>query len=220
MENEKGFSGVFSRDNLKKKINKFESGIVNLDSVTGPGTHWVCYYNDPTKEYTEYFDSFGLPPPEEVKKYLKTSGKNYVIYNSSQLQKNNSVLCGYYCMKYIVDRNKNMSQYDVLYSFTNTPSDFNEKLALGGDILGRDITGGDIVSWLQDKINPPEMHLITPTFKKYNFCGPFTKLEQRLKRGDIGINRVDEACKRHDIAYSKTKDTSQRNISDGILLKE
>jgi len=29
----------------------------------------------------------------------------------------------------------------------------------------------------------------------YNFCGPGTKLKQRLERGDRGINQLDEACR-------------------------
>lgn len=35
----------------------------------------------------------------------------------------------------------------------------------------------------------------------YNFCGPGTRLRERLLRGDKGVNPLDEACKRHDIAY-------------------
>ena len=40
----KHFRGVFSRDRLPKKIRK-ECGIINLDDIQGPGTHWVCYRN-------------------------------------------------------------------------------------------------------------------------------------------------------------------------------
>lgn len=36
---------------------------------------------------------------------------------------------------------------------------------------------------------------------KYQFCGPGTKVFKRLKRGDKGINKLDEACKLHDIQY-------------------
>lgn len=75
--------------------------------------------------------------------------------------------------------------------------------------------GGDLVGWVQDKLNPPEMHV-----PGYQYCGPFTKLEKRLKRGDPGINRVDQACKKHDIAYSKTKDTKQRHVADEELLND
>jgi len=45
----------------------------------------------------------------------------------------------------------------------------------------------------------------------YNFCGPGTKLKQRLKRGDRGINQLDEACRVHDIAYPQYKDLADRN---------
>ena len=40
----KHFRGIYSRDGLPKKIRK-ECGIINLDDMTGPGTHWVCYRN-------------------------------------------------------------------------------------------------------------------------------------------------------------------------------
>ena len=39
----------------------------------------------------------------------------------------------------------------------------------------------------------------------YQFLGPGTKLEQRLKRGDPGINCLDRIAKQHDIDYSKAK---------------
>ena len=36
----------------------------------------------------------------------------------------------------------------------------------------------------------------------YQYMGPGTKLEKRLKRGDPGINRLDRITKQHDIDYS------------------
>ncbi|GBM31765.1 hypothetical protein AVEN_56878-1 [Araneus ventricosus] len=54
----------------------------------------------------------------------------------------------------------------------------------------------------------------------YQYCGPFTKLEKRLKRGDPGKNRVDKACKKHDIKYSNTKDTKLKHIADQELLDD
>ena len=56
----KNFKGVFSRDNLLKTIKKPECGIINLDDIIGPGTHWVCYY----KNY--YFDPFGMLLPQKL----------------------------------------------------------------------------------------------------------------------------------------------------------
>lgn len=38
------FSGVFMRDELASmKPQKNETGIINLDSTKGSGTHWVAY---------------------------------------------------------------------------------------------------------------------------------------------------------------------------------
>ena len=44
---------------------------------------------------------------------------------------------------------------------------------------------------------PFEMHV-----PYYKFCGPGTKLAERIERGDIGINLLDEACRQHDLAYT------------------
>lgn len=140
LEGEKGFRGVFSVDLLPKRIRKFENGIVNLDVSTGPGTHWVCYYNDPQYPFVEYFDPFGdyelegikfkeSSIPKRIVKYLKTSGKP-IVYNDSFLQKPTSTRCGYYCMTYIVERNRGQSPADVLYEFTQEPSDRNERMVL------------------------------------------------------------------------------------------
>lgn len=125
MKNEDNFRGVFTIDTLPKRIKKSESGIINYDQITGSGTHWVAYYNHPKSKYVEFFDSFGLYPGNEIQRFLKTSGKK-ILYNSSQIQSNDSVLCGYYCINYIRERNKNISPYDVLYKFEQQPNRKNE----------------------------------------------------------------------------------------------
>ena len=62
---------------------------------------------------------------------------------------------------------------------------------------------------------PFEAHLVG-----YNYCGPGTKLEKRLARGDVGINPLDEACKEHDIAYNTYKDLERRRAADLVLLQK
>ena len=39
----------------------------------------------------------------------------------------------------------------------------------------------------------------------YQYMGPGTHLEKRLKRGDPGINRLDRIAKQHDIDYSRAR---------------
>ncbi|GFU28967.1 uncharacterized protein TNCV_470881 [Trichonephila clavipes] len=58
MKHRKGFRDWFTIDTLPKKMRKNENGIINSDIITGDGTHWVCYYNDPKYEFIEYFDPF------------------------------------------------------------------------------------------------------------------------------------------------------------------
>src|SRR5436190_1506362 len=51
----------------------------------------------------------------------------------------------------------------------------------------------------------------------YNYCGPGTRLAQRLAKGDKGINPLDEACKIHDSAYAKYSDSANRTRADKRL---
>ena len=117
----KYFRGIYSRDNLPGKIHKLETGIINLDDSMGGGSHWICYRNV-DKQYCEYFDPFGLIMPNEIKNYLKTSGKK-MVYSSDELQERDSVLCGYWCLYYLLERQKGRSLLDVIhnpkFSFTN-----------------------------------------------------------------------------------------------------
>ena len=39
----------------------------------------------------------------------------------------------------------------------------------------------------------------------YQYMGPGTHLEKRLKRGDPGMNRLDRIAKQHDIDYSRAR---------------
>src|SRR5436190_7897540 len=51
----------------------------------------------------------------------------------------------------------------------------------------------------------------------YRYCGPGTKLQERLARKESGINPLDEACKEHDIAYHQHKDLHTRHQADRVL---
>ncbi|KAF0749940.1 Uncharacterized protein FWK35_00021969, partial [Aphis craccivora] len=51
----------------------------------------------------------------------------------------------------------------------------------------------------------------------YQYCGPGTKLNKRLARGDKGINPLDTACREHDIAHERSNSIVDRNEADHIL---
>jgi len=101
-KNQVRYGGCISNDELgKKKGDKFY--IVNLENHNLDGTHWVLVYNvDP--DCIIYFDSFGQPPTESVKKYIKkihSTGKK-AFYSKLDLQAINSDMCGEFCI-YVAD---------------------------------------------------------------------------------------------------------------------
>ena len=54
-------------------------------------------------------------------------------------------------------------------------------------------------------------------FLGYQYCGPGTKLRERLDRGDKGINTLESLCKEHDIAYDRSNSLTDRQKADYIL---
>ncbi|KAF6198040.1 hypothetical protein GE061_007786 [Apolygus lucorum] len=51
----------------------------------------------------------------------------------------------------------------------------------------------------------------------YNYLGPGTNLDERLQRGDVGVNKLDEAAKEHDIFYRDHQKTTDRHKADKVL---
>lgn len=98
-----------------------------MDNSNGPGSHFVGYYNKSTETCVYYFDSYGTLPPKNIEKYLKSSGKQ-IQYNSTQYQKIDSILCGYYCYYVINELSKGKSFYDVLSIFDMNDLNKNEQL--------------------------------------------------------------------------------------------
>lgn len=85
------------------------------------------------------------------------------------------------------------------------------KKGAGGFIDTLKDIGGTILNRTIDVL-PVELHL-----PGYSFCGPGTRLQSRLQRGDVGVNKLDRACREHDIAYSKSGDSKDRAEADRIL---
>ena len=83
---------MFLRDILPKKLKVNECGILNLDSSSGDGTHWVMWFKKGKDNF--YFDSYGVHPPSELMAYLKSP----IFYNSERVQQNSEVFCGHLCL--------------------------------------------------------------------------------------------------------------------------
>ena len=81
------FRGVFLRDTLPTKTKLNECGILNLDSSSGDGRHWVMWFKKGKDKF--YFDSYGVQPPCELIAYLKSP----IFYNSERVHQNGEVRC-------------------------------------------------------------------------------------------------------------------------------
>ena len=80
-QNEPGFNGVYSRDNLPDKI-KDGAYVINLDEYSNIGTHCIALYVN--YKTVTYFDSFGVEDiPKEIKKFIINGN---IIANIFRLQ--------------------------------------------------------------------------------------------------------------------------------------
>lgn len=129
MKSTPGFKGTRMRDQLSPGLFNGKRGsiILNLDDNAGPGTHWVGVYwkrHGPAGDVF-YFDSFGLPPPEEL---LNTKGNWRLFYSDNRIQMDKSVMCGYFAMMFIKQLMGGKSFYDFINQFDNPATAYNEKL--------------------------------------------------------------------------------------------
>ena len=119
------FKGVYSRNSLPS-LSKDGGYVVNLDERGEAGTHWVAIHIKGPK--ATYFDSFGIEHiPNEVLRFLR---KKDIDSNIFRVQSKKSVLCGYFCIKFLeyMFSGKTLTEYTNLFS----PTDFkkNDKVVL------------------------------------------------------------------------------------------
>ena len=111
-QNEPRFNGVFSRNNLPKKI-KDGAYIINLDEYADVGTHWIALFFN--RNEIVYFDSFGVEHvPEDIKEFV---GNKNIIVNIFRVQAKDSVMCGYFCIGFIdfMLAGKKLTDYTSLF---------------------------------------------------------------------------------------------------------
>src|SRR5690606_11476013 len=104
------YLGTFSKDKIKniQLVNQSKPSflIINLqDSNAGSGTHWVCLYYRGKGQVLEYFDSYGVQPPQDVMKLAKKYSKE-LIYQSDKWQLDHESTCGWYCLAFVAKRLK------------------------------------------------------------------------------------------------------------------
>lgn len=103
--------------------------------------------------------------------------------------------------------------HDRMEELVDKPNGLKYLLRCLSALPERVIEGSGLLNDIINKL-PFELHV-----PGYNFCGPGTRLEQRLGRGDKGINPLDEQCKQHDIWYRDHKKAEDRWVADKELQK-
>lgn len=112
-----GFLGVVAADEVDElgpKSSRYDKFgfIMNKDTSDKPGSHWTaCFVDTIDDKSVEYYDSFGEEPDEiflrEVKGLIQAH--KLPIYlkmkiNKVKRQAENSNLCGFHAMKFLMDR--------------------------------------------------------------------------------------------------------------------
>jgi hypothetical protein len=175
------------KSELPKKLKSNKSYIINLDDevdeetgVRSSGTHWTCFqvmeYPNGKKEGI-YFDSYGIGPPEIVKKRVMESFKIGLPYNTKDIQSLMSEFCGWACLAFLhfinayPQRSKNLywdseafvdlfedlnksvdfKKNEYILKMFFQPEDACKRKAIEVFADPDDITGGST-----DKLKPPE----------------------------------------------------------------
>ena len=80
-----------------------------------------------------HFDEIKLPDDIRLKiqKYLQTSGEK-IIYSTDEIQERDSVLCGYWILYYLLERQRGKSILDIIHNtkFSQTDKSINHKFII------------------------------------------------------------------------------------------
>ncbi len=104
------FQGVYPIDKLHHIRRRHNSAVIlNTAPSTHPGIHWVAVACFNGKQ--EYFDSYGLPPPQMIK--TKLLRKKYK-FNKKPVQDIFSASCGAHCIFYLYHRARGNSIQETI----------------------------------------------------------------------------------------------------------
>lgn len=123
----KHFKGTFARNKMPTIRQRPSSIIINTDSSSEDGEHWVAMYFN-RDGVCEYFDSLGFPPLHQIfYEYIDRNSTGPLIYSCAPLQQATSQLCGTYCIEFILARSRGESFKKFIGKFSRNQA-FNDKL--------------------------------------------------------------------------------------------
>jgi hypothetical protein len=88
---------VLSKDLFNDFKPKKGNYIINLNDSDEAGSHWTCLKL--LNEEAIYYDSFGLPMPDDILMFIKRYDKKIpIIYSTDQIQHFDSIYCGFFVL--------------------------------------------------------------------------------------------------------------------------
>ena len=88
------------------------------------GSHWVATYVKKNK--INNFDSFGMPPFQEIVDHAKSKNLT-LVHQDNQIQNIMTTTCGYFCLYFLNEMNKGTTYYDLLEVFDIRSTMKNER---------------------------------------------------------------------------------------------
>ena len=117
--------GVLSREQTVPHNHKMAFFIYNLEPSYMSGSHWVATFVKDGR--INYFDSFGLPPFQEIVNHAEKKNLT-LIHQNNQIQDLGTTTCGYFCLYFLNEMNKGSSYFDLLQVFDVNDTMKNEKI--------------------------------------------------------------------------------------------
>jgi hypothetical protein len=142
--------GVFSADRIPLPLLKGQSCIVNTDSSSEPGKHWILLFQKDQNEL-EFFCSYGMSPVlyNQTWKSFFYSHNTKVVYNSRQIQNVYSNTCGMHCLFCLYYRSLRVSFSTIITKFYTSNNCFNDRYV--SDFLNK-IVKYDLVKHLREPL--------------------------------------------------------------------
>ena len=117
-------NNVLSRDQTVPHNHKLGLFIYNLEPHYMSGSHWIATYVK--DNVINYFDSFGLPPFQELVNHAVRKNLT-LLHQNQQIQNLYTTTCGFFCLYFLNEMHKNVDYFDLLQVF-DTDTNRNEKL--------------------------------------------------------------------------------------------
>ena len=116
-------NNVLSSDQTVPHNHKLGIFVYNLEPSYMSGSHWVATYVK--DNFINYFDSFGLPPFQEIVNHAKNKNLT-LLHQNQQLQNLYTTTYGYFCLYLLNEMHNKVPYFDLLQPFSFDKNE-NEK---------------------------------------------------------------------------------------------